>query len=47
MFGRDGLVINLFLNVSDIRFVATTELSGVGTNILKKVGKQADLFKES
>ena len=43
----EGLTINPFTNVSDIRFVVTSEQDSEGNNILKGVGRNKHLFKES
>ena len=44
----DGLVINAFTNVSDIRFIVTSEKNRDGiTNILKGVGSNKELFSET
>ena len=44
----DGLIINAFTNVADIRFVVTSVLDKDGiTYILKGVGSNKELFQES
>ena len=45
--GSDGLTINAFTNLSDIRFIATSKLYNDGkTNILEGVGHKNKLFNE-
>jgi len=43
----DGLVKNAFGNISDIRFIATSQLDTDDFNILKGTGKKCDLFEDN
>ena len=46
--GKDGLVINAFGHVSDIRFIATSDLETDGiTNILKGIGPNIHLYNQT